>query len=243
MAKVQLFPWLWAAGGCLAVVALYVLVPLSLPGVLASAAFLFLSNLLLSVGLRRREMPRFGAANATTATRSALAGLVTALVVSSFTRSIPVPLLVSLAAIALVLDGVDGWLARRMRCESELGARFDMEVDAFLILMLSGFDARELGWWILAIGLMRYAFVAVGWALPWMRAALPPRYWRKIVAAFAGVGLTLCSTGLLPRYIAAAILLLVLALLLESFGRDCVWLYRRRMTRADRSRDDALARV
>jgi multidrug efflux pump subunit AcrA (membrane-fusion protein) len=36
-----------------------------------------------------------------------------------------------------MLDGVDGWLARRHEIASRFGARFDMEVDALLILALS----------------------------------------------------------------------------------------------------------
>ena len=38
---------------------------------------------------------------------------------------------------ALILDGVDGKVARRTGTSTALGARFDMEVDAFLILVLS----------------------------------------------------------------------------------------------------------
>ena len=49
-----------------------------------------------------------------------------------------------------------------------------MEVDAFLLLVLSAYVGQDLGWWVLVIGLLRYAFVAAGWALPWMRATLPP---------------------------------------------------------------------
>ena len=86
-----------------------------------------------------------------------------ALVVESVLRPEPVALLVRLAAVALALDAVDGWVARRTGTVSELGARFDMEADAFLILVLSGFVADSLGGWVLAIGLMRYAFVAAGW--------------------------------------------------------------------------------
>ena len=37
----------------------------------------------------------------------------------------------------------------------------------------------------LAIGAARYAFLAAGWSLPWMREPLPPRYWRKVVAVTA----------------------------------------------------------
>ena len=92
-------------------------------------------------------------------------------------------MLVALTAVALVLDAVDGWVARRTETASALGARFDMEVDAFLILVLSVYVARSAGAWVLAIGAARYAFVAAGWLLPWLRGSPPPRYWCKVVAA------------------------------------------------------------
>ena len=105
---------------------------------------------------------RFGPANAVTAARSTLVGLITALVATSFTAPISVPLLIGLTVPALALDAVDGWIARRTHTISELGARFDMEVDAFLILVLSAYVAQDLGWWVLTIGLLRYAFVVGG---------------------------------------------------------------------------------
>ena len=40
-----------------------------------------------------------------------------------------------------------------------------------------------MGAWVLAIGAARYAFLAATWPLLWMRAQLPPRLWRKTVAA------------------------------------------------------------
>src|SRR2546421_710168 len=91
-----------------------------------------------------------------------------------------------LIAQVLLFNAVDGWVARRTRTAGALGARFDGEVDAFLILVLSAYVFRSAGVWVLAIGLARYAFLAAGWPLPWMRAPLPPRYWRKIVAALQG---------------------------------------------------------
>ena len=228
MAKVQLLPWLWGAIGVVALVAMLLVTPLSLAGWLAGVTYIVVSSLLLSVGLARRGMTRVGVANAATATRSLLVGLVTSLVVTSFTQAIPVPLLIGLAVVALLLDGVDGWLARRFGSESALGARFDMEVDAYLMLVLSVFDARGLGWWIVAIGLMRYAFVAAGWVLPWLRGQLPPRYWRKVVTAVAGIALTLAATGWVSPLIGQITLGVALLLLIESFGRDVIWLFRRR---------------
>ena len=87
-----------------------------------------------------------------TLARATLAVGVAALVVDSFTHDTPVALLVTLAAVALVLDLVDGWVARRTGMATELGARFDGEVDAFLILALSVYVAPACGWWVLAIG-------------------------------------------------------------------------------------------
>ena len=165
-----------------------------------------------------------------TAVRSTLVGLVTALVATSFTMPISVPLLIGLTTAALALDAVDGWIARRTQTISELGARFDMEVDAFLLLVLSVYVAQELGWWVLSVGLLYYAFVAAGWMLPWMTATLPPRYWRKVVTAAAGIGLTIAASGLLPSWAALGVTLLALGLLIESFGRDVIWLFRRRRT-------------
>jgi phosphatidylglycerophosphate synthase len=226
MSKVQLLPWLWAASGIAVLGALF---PVSsLAGFLAGVTYLLVSNLLVSLGLRRRGMTRFGPANAATATRSALVGIIVSLVVTSFTQPIPVPLLVGVTVIALLLDAVDGWLARRFATVSELGGRFDMEVDAFLMLVLSVFVGRDVGWWVLSIGLMRYAFVAVGWVLPWMNAKLPPRYWRKVVTAVAGIALALAASGWLPVTVNAIAVGVALLLLIESFGRDVVWLITQR---------------
>jgi phosphatidylglycerophosphate synthase len=228
MAKVHLAPWLWALGGVALLIA--VASRLSVAGGVAGAAYLGVSSALLTVGLARRGMPRLGPANAVTATRSTLVGVVTALVVTSFTEHTPSALLLAFVVPALLLDAVDGWVARRTRSVSPLGARFDMEVDAFLLLVLGVATGPTLGWWTLAIGLMRYAFVAASWAVPWLGAQLPPRYWRKVVTAVCGIALALAASGLAPLPVADAAVGVALALLVESFGRDVVWLVRERST-------------
>jgi hypothetical protein len=78
--------------------------------------------------------------------------------------------IVLLAAAALAATAVDRVTARRGRTTSVFGARFAMEVDAFLILVLSAFVATSLGVWVLAIGLMRYVYVAARRVLPRLRA-------------------------------------------------------------------------
>lgn len=213
-------------GGCVLLVPVGVVVPLPPPAWAAGIGYLVVSTLLLTVALRRRRAERFGAANAVTATRSMLVGVVTAMVVASFWGEASAALFVSIVAVALVLDGVDGYVARRTGSESELGARFDMEVDAFLLLVLSVYVAPFVGWWVLIIGLLRYGFVAAGWALPFMRATLPPRYWRKVVTAASGIALAAVASQLLPLGANVLVVVTALALMLESFGRDVVWLVR-----------------
>lgn len=192
-------------------------------GWLAAMAYLAASNALLLDALRRARAPRLGWANVVTATRSALVAIIAGLVVASFVAPISVPLLIGLVVPALVLDAVDGWVARRTGTTTELGARFDMEVDAFLLLVLSAYVAPILGPWVLAIGLMRYVFVAAGWMLPWLRLQLPPRPWRKVVTAVQGIALTLAASGLVPE-LAGVLVGVALAMLVESFGRDMLWL-------------------
>jgi phosphatidylglycerophosphate synthase len=155
--------------------------------------------------------------------RAAFAVGVAALVADSFAQPAQITLIVGLAAVALMLDAVDGWVARRTR-STAAGAKFDGEVDAFLILILSVYVARSVGVWVLAIGAARYAFLVAGWALPWMRAPLPGRYWRKFVAAIEGIVLAVAVPGVLSPAVTTGVLVAALLLLGESFGRDILWL-------------------
>jgi len=178
----------------------------------------------LARGLARHGAVGLGPADRVTLGRSVLAGGVAALAADSSGG----PALVTLAALALALDGVDGWVARRTRTGSAFGARFDMEADAFLILALSGYVARSTGAWVLAIGLARYAFVAAGWVAPWLRRPAPPRYWCKVVATIQGVTLAFVAADVAPRRLNEAVLAVALALLVESFGREVGWLWSHR---------------
>ena len=201
-------------------------------GWLVALGYLMISNALLLRGLQRRHATRFGPANMVTAARSTLVGVISGIVVVSFLAPIPVALMVALVVPALVLDAVDGWVARRTNSASELGARFDMEVDAFLLLVLSVYVAKDLGTWVLCIGTMRYLFVVAGWIFPWLCRQLPYRYWRKVVTAVQGIALAMAATRLLPG-VDALLVALALVLLVESFGRDVVWLAARRSESGD----------
>ena len=214
--------------------ALAATVGLSPLGWVVGISFGVIANLLLAEGLDRHGADGLGPADRVTLTRTTLAGGVAALVADSFGGPTPVAALVALTVVALVLDGVDGWVARRTGTASALGARFDGEVDAFLILVLSVYVARSSGGWVLSIGAARYSFLVAGWVLPWMSKTVPPRYWRKVVAATQGIVLTFAAADVLPPLLTNAAVAVSMALLAESFGRDVGWLWRRRSVECGR---------
>jgi phosphatidylglycerophosphate synthase len=191
-------------------------------------------DVLVVHGMRPERTASLGPADIVTLTRATLTCAVAALVATSLRSgelidSSPwTTMITALAGLSLVLDLVDGQVARATGTASAFGARFDGEMDAFLMLVLSAWVAPALGWWALTIGLARYVFAAAGWILPWLRARLPPRYWRKVVTASASTILVVASAGVLPPPAVDSCLVVALVLVAESFGRDIWWLWRHR---------------
>jgi phosphatidylglycerophosphate synthase len=175
---------------------------------------------LLSAAMHRAGRSVLGPADVVTLARALLVGGVTAIVAESLLSGWTArAALVALASVALALDAVDGKVARRTGTTSPVGARFDMEVDAFLVLVLSVHVAGIVGPWVLAIGAMRYAFVLAGWVLPWLRGQVPPSFVAKTVAAVQGVVLVVAASQLLPHPVTVALMAVALTLLVWSFGR------------------------
>lgn len=136
----------------------------------------------------------------------------------------------ALAAFALALDGVDGWLARRSGLVSAFGARFDVETDALLALILAllAWQAGKVGAWVLMLGVLRYGFVGLGLVLPFLRAPLPERFRRKAVCVVQLTALIVLLAPPLTASLSQGLAAVALALLLWSFAADGVWLWRRR---------------
>jgi phosphatidylglycerophosphate synthase len=195
---------------------------LTMVGVLTGIAYAAVAACLLSRAVRRSGAGTLGPADLVTLLRAALVGGVAALVGSSLTGSAPGAALTALTVVALVLDVVDGRVARNTGTVSAVGARFDMEVDSVLVLLLSVYVARSLGLWVVALGSVHYVLVLARRGLPWLRSPVPPRYWCKVVAAVQAIVLVTAATGMLPRGVVVLALAVVAALLAESFGRE-VW--------------------
>lgn len=132
----------------------------------------------------------------------------------------------AIAAVAFALDGIDGWLARREGLVSDFGARFDMEVDSALALVLAihAFVAGAVGPLVLALALPRYAFFAAQAVFPWMTADLPPRFTRKVVCVLQIGTLMIMLTPFASQPLSDILVLVTLGIVGWSFWRDIVWL-------------------
>lgn len=206
------------------------------PAIAAATLFGAIAFLALAGFARMRPRPPFGSANAITLARAGMVALVAGYAVDP-------PAMdddawwaaVGLAGSALLLDGADGWAARRRGLATAFGARFDMEADALagLLLSLVIWRADRTGAWIVLIGGLRYLFVLAGWAFATMRRPLPPSSRRRAACALQGALLVLCLVPGLPPpgapWLGAPLLgALALAVTGLSFLADTVWLLRRR---------------
>lgn len=191
---------------------------------------------LVTVGLAASRRVVLGPADRVTLTRAVLSCGVATLVADAARNDTGVEssttLLVVLAAAALLLDAVDGPIARRTGTASPFGARFDMECDAFLILVLAVHVSRTLGWWVLVIGAARYLLILAQRVMPWLAGVVPARRWRKAVAAYTGVGLTSAASRSLPPGLAVLVVGVALFVIALSFGTQAreLWPDRRPLT-------------
>jgi phosphatidylglycerophosphate synthase len=173
-----------------------------------------------------RPGPGIGMANRVTLARAALAMPVFALSLH------PAALgpgarwwIIALSTAVLLLDGVDGRVARRTGSHTRFGARFDMELDAALLMALSLLVWRSgrVGPWVLLIGLMRYLFVAASRVVPALAAELPPSLRRRLVCVVQGVVLLVALGPIIPQPVAVAVTAAGLLALAYSFAADVGW--------------------
>lgn len=209
---------------------------LDVPGrfvVAGAAVYLAAVPLILAVLPDHLPGDRFGPANVVTLVRlAATAVLAAALTLPPGPPGEPVLgwYLAALAVGAFILDGVDGWVARRAGVDSAFGARFDMELDAFVTLVLAALVWRldKAGGWVLAAGMMRYGFVVAALAWPFLKRDLPPSNRRRFACATMVGSLAVCVAPIVPASVASPALAAAVAFLAYSFTVDLIWLLRRR---------------
>jgi phosphatidylglycerophosphate synthase len=161
-----------------------------------------------------------GLANGVTAVRLALA-----LALALLGRGGRGEVLAAVVITVLLLDGLDGWLARRRGTASAFGAHFDMETDALLVLVvgLVLWQRGPLGAWILLPGMLRYLYVLCLALVPPRGGEMPrSRFGRHaFTLLILGFTIALAFSGELATSAAA----LGSAAVGVSFGRSVYWSY------------------
>lgn len=194
----------------------------------AAAGVILIAAMVIAQAPRHHPFSTFGPANQITMARAVIVALLTALIGEPPATTTTTAVATAASLAALLLDGVDGWLARRSRMVSAFGARFDMEIDALLILVLAilVWQYERAGAWIVLAGLLRYLFVAAGWLLPWLRRPLEPSVRRQTICVIQIAGLLLALAPIIPAASAAPLAAIALGALAYSFLVDTVWLWR-----------------
>ncbi|WP_404380306.1 CDP-alcohol phosphatidyltransferase family protein [Caenispirillum salinarum] len=197
--------------------------------VTGAAVYLAAVPLILAVLPDHLPGDRFGPANAVTLVRlSATAVLSAALALApGVLADARLEWFLAVLAIgAFILDGVDGWIARRAGVDSAFGARFDMELDAFVTLVLAALVWRldKAGAWVLAAGLLRYAFIGASAFWPKLKTELPPSNRRRFACALMVGTLSVVVVPVIPPEVALPAVAAALALLVYSFAADVAWL-------------------
>lgn len=192
----------------------------------AVAGFAVVTALIVATLSGHHPFARFGWANHVTLARAALVTLLAALIGAGDAPRI-MAFAAVLGGVAVALDFVDGQLARATGLASAFGARFDMETDAALVMVLAAlaWQSGHLGPWVLASGLLRYAFVAAGRCWPWLRRALAPSFRRKAAAAVQMIALVVVLVPGVPPPAGTLIAAAALAFLCYSFLVDTLWLH------------------
>lgn len=197
-------------------------------GALVAGAVYLAAAGIVAVGMRRHYPHAvMGACNTVTLMRVALT---TALIAPLMGDAPAGWLVAAVAAISLTLDGVDGYLARRANLCSDFGARFDMEVDAALalILALHALAGSPVGAEVLVLGVMRYLFAGAGLIWPWIMAPLPVSYFRKGVCVLQLATLIALQIPQMPPDTGIILARIASVALVWSFARDVLWLWRHR---------------
>jgi phosphatidylglycerophosphate synthase len=187
----------------------------------AAASYVVAAALVVSLASAKLASRSFGLANTVTLTRTMLTAFLAGLVLEPPTVGV-LWLAVVVATVALILDGVDGKLARRYGETSGFGARFDMETDAALMLVLAVlvWQLDRAGLWIVLAGALRYLFVGAGCVVAKLRRPLPPSLRRKTACIVQLVALVVALGPIIPPTLAELAAGAGLAVLGYSFACD-----------------------
>lgn len=131
-----------------------------------------------------------------------------------------------LFGLAILLDGLDGYLARKYQQASEIGGLFDKTVDAYFVLLLSFILVLkyDIPFWFLGIGYLHYGYELLLLGLGWEDLVIPKNPIGKYIAALLFI--SLLSPFILPEYLYLPILYLAAILVSLSFSLSFFFKFR-----------------
>jgi phosphatidylglycerophosphate synthase len=93
----------------------------------------------------------------------------------------------------ILLDGIDGFVARKLKQTSKAGEYLDMEIDALFVFLLCymHFIHGKLPVWVLIPGGMRYLFGIIFWVIKQPPVLKPGKRFRSTVAVLFFISLLL----------------------------------------------------
>ena len=148
--------------------------------------------------------------------------LIVILIAVSIHNSFSDEILLIIFLSVILMDGLDGAVARRFNQTSKAGEYFDMEIDALFVFLLSciHYMDQKLSFWILIPGSMRYVY---GVLFFWMKEPLKSKPGKKIRSTIAVLFfVSLLFPFFLNKEIYTPLMMFSSALIMISFGISIV---------------------
>ena len=189
------------------------------------------SALLVSIAMRRFNLQNVNLANYVTYLRLVI--MITLLVLILF-RSDVDNMYYSLyitffSFLVFIMDWLDGYLARKLKQITDFGFFFDQEVDnifLFILVLSITLNNSEL-YFLWLIPLLRYIFLLMKYIFVWMRSELYDSMRRKSICAVTTFLLIVCNLEFLSFFLIELLSIISMFIILFSFMKDILWLYRR----------------
>jgi len=120
-------------------------------------------------------------------------------------------------AFIILIDGLDGWVARKTQQITEIGSRLDGETDAFMVLLLTLYHIKtgKIPDWIILPGMMRHIFGILSYFFKTPKEFTSRRFRATIAVIFF---VTLLFAFILDDYFAEVTNTIAGILILSSFG-------------------------
>ena len=131
--------------------------------------------------------------------------------------------------LVFIMDWLDGYFARKLKQITDFGFFFDQEVDnifLFILVLSITLNNNEL-YFLWLIPLLRYIFLLMKYVFAWMRSDLYDSMRRKSICAVTTFLLIVCNLEFLSFFLIELLSIISISIIVFSFMKDILWLYRR----------------